>query len=327
MFKAIPKISKYKHFNLTLALMFTLCASVFLFPLTAYANEDGDSEYGGYTAEPGYYADDGYHINGGIYPIGIEAIFGTLDGALDISAIMDAVLSGELEFDPEWLTQDWFDTAWLDEGLIDLGLLGVDFLAGLPSAGASGHLTPDGTGTVIDNVFIEGNELEFFTFTTDAGNVFYLIIDRTRESNNVFFLNAVNEWSLLALAEAAGGTGAEAGGSHSVSGIPSPPGGTSTDPNAPTDEEADEPDAPAARGGINGTVIFILIAAVVFGGVAYYFKILRPKQLSAQDDDGDYDDTDDYDDEDDDYLSYSGASGSDSDHADADSCSDTEDED
>jgi len=315
MFKAIPKISKYKHFNLTLALMFTLCASVFIFPLTAYANEDGGTEYGGYTAEAGYYEDDGYHINGGIYPIGIEAIFGTVDGSLDISAIMDAVLNGELEFDPEWLAQDWFDTAWLDEGLIDLGLLGVDFPVGLPSAGTSGHLTPDGTGTVIDNVFIEGNELEFFTFTTDAGNVFYLIIDRTRESNNVFFLNAVNEWSLLALAEAAGGTGAEAGGSHSVSGIPSPPGGTSTDPNAPgTDEEPNEPDAPAARGGINGTVIFILIAAVVFGGVAYYFKILRPKQLAAQDDDEDgYDDSDDYDDEDEDYLSYGGGDGSDDD--------------
>ena len=118
----------------------------------------------------------------------------------------------------------------------------------------------------------------------------------------MFFLNAVNEWSLLALAEAAGGIGAGAGGGHSVSGIPSPPGGgTSPDPNAPTDEEADEPDVPAARGGINGTVIFILIAAVVFGGVAYYFKILRPKQLARDDD------------EDKDYLSYGGGDGSDND--------------
>ena len=242
---------------------------------------------------------------------------------------MGAVLAGDLEFDPEWLTQDWFDTAWLDEGLLDLGLLGVDFPAGLPSAGTSGHLTPDGTGTVIDNVFIEGNELEFFTFTTDAGNVFYLIIDRTRESNNVFFLNAVNEWSLLALAEAAGGAGSGAGGSHSVSGIPSPPSGTSTDPNASTDEEADEPDAPAERGGINGTVIFILIAAVVFGGVAYYFKILRPKQLAAQDDDDDgYDDSDDYDDEDEDYLSYGDAgSGGDTEGDPVDSRYDEDDED
>jgi len=330
MFKAIPKTSKYKHLNLAFALIFTLAASVFLFPLTAYANEDGGAEDGGYTAEADYYTDDGHPINSGIYPISIEAIFGTPDGTMDISAIMEDVLAGDLEFDTEWLTQDWFDTAWLDEGLLDLSLLGVDLTAGLPPANTSGHLTPDGTGTVIDNVFIEGNELEFFTFTTDAGNVFYLIIDRIRDSNNVFFLNAVNEWSLLALAEAAGGTGTGASGGHSVSGIPSPPGGISPDPNAPTDTdiEANEPDAPASRGGVNGTVIFILIAAVVFGGVAYYFKILRPKQLAAQDDDDGYDDSDDdgYD-EGDDYLSYGGIGGSDSDRTDADSRSDTKDED
>ena len=61
--------------------------------------------------------------------------------------------------------------------------------------------TPDGTGTVVDNVTDEDGK-EFFTITTPSENVFYLVIDRQRTENNVYFLNAVTEKDLLALAEA-----------------------------------------------------------------------------------------------------------------------------
>ena len=251
-------------------LALALCAGVLHFPLTAFA-EYGD--YGEtYTPEYGYgtgqYTGYNYYDDTGCYT-DINAVWDTLD----ISAIFGAIFGG-----------------------------------GLSGPGASpGHLTPDGTGTVLDNVYMYGSGLEFFTFTTDAGNVFYLVIDRTRESGNVFFLNAVTEWDLLALAQAEGGT--PPGGGHTVSGIPPAQGGISPDPNAPggTDDEPEAPEEPPAnRGGINGTVIFILIAAAVFGGVAYYFKILLPKKRAASDDDDEgYDDPDDGD-EDDDYLSYGG---------------------
>ena len=42
---------------------------------------------------------------------------------------------------------------------------------------------------------------QFYTITTDAGNVFYLVIDGKREDNNVYFLNGVTESDLMALAE------------------------------------------------------------------------------------------------------------------------------
>ena len=61
--------------------------------------------------------------------------------------------------------------------------------------------TPDGTGTVVDNA-TDGDGKEFFTVTTPSENVFYLVIDRQRTENNVYFLNAVTEKDLLALAEA-----------------------------------------------------------------------------------------------------------------------------
>lgn len=58
--------------------------------------------------------------------------------------------------------------------------------------------TPDGTGTVVDNATDEDGK-EFFTITTPSENVFYLIIDRQRTEENVYFLNAVTEKDLLPL--------------------------------------------------------------------------------------------------------------------------------
>ena len=61
--------------------------------------------------------------------------------------------------------------------------------------------TTDGMGTVVDNATDEDGK-EFFTITTPSENIFYLVIDRQRTENNVYFLNAVTEKDLLALAEA-----------------------------------------------------------------------------------------------------------------------------
>ena len=54
---------------------------------------------------------------------------------------------------------------------------------------------------MVDNATDEDGK-EFFTITTPSENVFYLVIDRQRTENNVYFLNAVTEKDLLALAEA-----------------------------------------------------------------------------------------------------------------------------
>ena len=66
-------------------------------------------------------------------------------------------------------------------------------------------LTPDGTGTVVDNIMTVNN-IEFFTVTTDNGSDFFLVVDRQRTNNNVYLLNTVTEADLVALAEAHGET-------------------------------------------------------------------------------------------------------------------------
>ena len=167
---------------------------------------------------------------------------------------------------------------------------------------AANSFTPDGQGTVVDNVTDDGSK-EFFTFTTPGENTFYLVIDRDRESENVYFLNAVTESDLYALAEKD-----EEQETPDVSAIPDPEpvcncvdkcvsGAVNTEcpvcvlslddcagKAAAADMEADqEPDQPEDGG--NGTIILVVIAALAVGGVGYYLKIYKPKHdLDAAED-------------------------------------------
>jgi len=129
--------------------------------------------------------------------------------------------------------------------------------------------TPSGTGTVVDHA-TDGDGKEFYTIMTPDENVFYLVIDRQRSSENVYFLNAVTEADLMALAE-----------------IPERP--APVVPAQPMPPVEPEPDttvtptpSPDVDGGGNMGLIALLIAAVLIGGGAgWYFKIYRPKQRSA----------------------------------------------
>ena len=131
--------------------------------------------------------------------------------------------------------------------------------------------TPDGTGTVVDNATDEDGK-EFFTITTPNENVFYLIIDRQRTEENVYFLNAVTEKDLLALAE------------------PDP------EPNVTQPEPDPEPEPEKDTGFPVGNLLMIAAVLLVGGGAAYYFKVYRPKHEAPEldEDDYDYDENDPY---------------------------------
>uniref|UniRef100_UPI00272A9199 DUF4366 domain-containing protein n=1 Tax=uncultured Oscillibacter sp. TaxID=876091 RepID=UPI00272A9199 len=129
--------------------------------------------------------------------------------------------------------------------------------------------TPDGTGTVVDNATDQDGK-EFFTITTAEEAVFYLVIDRQRETENVYFLNAVTVADLMALAES--------------SGEPAAP--------EPTPEPDPEPDptpepVPEKKGGA-GPLLLALAVVVIGGGAGWYFKIYRPKLQKAAEPEEDY---------------------------------------
>ena len=143
--------------------------------------------------------------------------------------------------------------------------------------------TPDGKATVVDWVF-DFDGKEFYTFTSPAGNVFYLIIDHSRANNNVYFLNAVTEADLMALAE-------KDDNPISVSAIPT------TNQDIDPDEDVLNEDEPLSgdneilpkSGGNTGMTIFLVLALLAVGGAGYYIKIVRPKQQSMDDDEDEYD--------------------------------------
>ena len=174
---------------------------------------------------------------------------------------------------------------------------------GTTSSIPDGAFTPEGTGTVLDEATGEGDDKQFYTITTETGNVFYLIIDGKRDDNNVYFLNGVTEADLMALAEKNEGTMSvipaedvctctdkcEAGEVNTACPVCKNDlkGCTGKEKPAETEEPA-QAEQPKKDKGSAGTIIFIIIALLAAGGVGYYVKIVRPKQQAE--DDGDFED-------------------------------------
>ncbi len=158
------------------------------------------------------------------------------------------------------------------------------------TSSASTVFTPAGTGTVV-NTATDKDGKEFYTITTPDKNVFYLVIDRQRDGDNVYFLNAVTEKDLLALAEKSGGSsGTTASESATAAGTSSGSAQTTTSGTASqtvTETSAKSPSAPQSSN--MGTLLLVLAVVVIGGGAGYYFKIYRPKHQRAEsEDDFDY---------------------------------------
>ena len=128
--------------------------------------------------------------------------------------------------------------------------------------------TPDGTGTVVDNA-TESDGKEFYTISTPDENVFYLVVDKQRDGNNVYFLNAVTESDLAALAQK------DAAPEPVAPVEPEPT--TPKEPEEPSEPEppVTEPEQPAKKS--NSTMLIVLIVALAAGGIGYYFKVYKPK--------------------------------------------------
>lgn len=129
---------------------------------------------------------------------------------------------------------------------------------------------PEGTRTVTD-AYTDENGRKFYTITTPAGNVFYLIVDFTRQDNNVYFLDAVTEKDLLALAEKtdSGDSGRDISAIPSTNNVTTTPEPTPTVP-AEVQEETN-------NGGMT-SMIFVVVVVLIGGGATFYFKVYRKKK-------------------------------------------------
>ena len=141
-----------------------------------------------------------------------------------------------------------------------------------PAEKVSNPFTPNGTGTVVDEATDEDGK-EFYTITTPEENVFFLIIDKQRDTENVYFLNAVTESDLLALAE-----------KDSDTAVPEPPVTAEPVPQPAEPETPEKPEQPQ-KSSSPFTLVLIGAAVLAAGGLGYYFKIYKPKhELDDADD-------------------------------------------
>ena len=168
---------------------------------------------------------------------------------------------------------------------IVIGPDGTPILATMAQEGTGFRpFTHPGTGTVIDNA-VDSDGKEFYTISSVDGDIFYLIIDRQRNSLNVYFLNVVTELDLLALA-VKNERELPAGATYTPP--VSPP--TGDDPSSPVTAE---PDTPPKQQGNSSMYILLGVVFVGVGGAAYYIKIVKGRKNVIDDDDFD-DEADEY---------------------------------
>ena len=146
---------------------------------------------------------------------------------------------------------------------------------------ATKTLTPEGNLTLVDDIeSASSSDKQFITVVTKSGNYFFIIIDRAAETENVYFLNKVDEADLLAILEESG---------YEIATTPSPT--PTTHPTAEM-ESTDDTDDGKSNG---GSLILIGVLAAAAVGVFVFLKKRKSAQKSAprmEDFEYDYDDED-----------------------------------
>lgn len=157
-------------------------------------------------------------------------------------------------------------------------------------------LTPVGNMALQDD--IEGEEaesIEFLTVTTRDNHTFYIVIEHTKNGNNVHFLNQVDDADLRALLSdeqvaeyfpedgSEGSEGTEGGSGFSILGG----GDTEPDPDE-TPEDTEKKDA-----GSSITMLLVVVGVVVAIGGGYYFVKIKPKKDGKINEDAEFDDDED----------------------------------
>ena len=194
-------------------------------------------------------------------------------------------------------------TGGLDDSSLD------DLFGGLISA-----FTPSGNLSLIDDFNFTGTDGEgnatskqFITVQSKTGNYFFIIIDRVADTENVYFLNMVDEADLLALTDTPEDAtepapvvctcGDKCYAGHVDMSCPvcatdmTKCTGKEDQPEPTETPDEPEPETPEKNGGGNIALVILLLLAGG-GGAAYYFLKVKGKakpQTKGNDDLDDYD--------------------------------------
>ncbi|MBQ2726085.1 MAG: DUF4366 domain-containing protein [Clostridia bacterium] len=176
-----------------------------------------------------------------------------------------------------------------------------DFMSGFLDLFGGTALTPNGNLTLVDDIlqdesyYVSGEKVvqdkQFITVQSKNGNYFYIVIDRSGDKENVYFLNMVDEADLMALIET---------DSEETEEETEPPkiceckdkctaGEVDTDCPVCTLKMTDckgkevvvtpaEPVEEPEKKSDSNAIVLLLILGLTGGGAVYYFKFRKPKE-------------------------------------------------
>ena len=154
-------------------------------------------------------------------------------------------------------------------------------------------LTPKGNAQLVDDVS-DNENLQFITVTTRNGNVFYFVIDKGAQSENVYFLNTVDESDLEALVEKSDKKPTATAKPEQTENTAETD-LTETDKKN-TDSKTEKSEQQEQNRQKNNSGLFVILALAAAAGIGgYYYKVILPKKKLEQ-----ADDLDDFDFEDED---------------------------
>ena len=130
-----------------------------------------------------------------------------------------------------------------------------------------------GNGEVEDNITDDSSK-EFFTVKTKGGNTFFLVIDRARNSENVYMLSMIDEYDLQEFLDDEERNDKQEEETPAVV-LPE------TKPEPTPDVEIEEPQEESS-GGMNKILLLVFVAALGGAGAFFYFYIYKPKQSEPE---------------------------------------------
>ena len=159
---------------------------------------------------------------------------------------------------------------------------------------------PSGNGILLEDVLDEDVNRQFLTIQSKNGNTFYIVIDKDDTGhNNVYFMNLVDEYDLLAFAD--NFPADDKNGSKKKAETSSSKNKNDVSPETQDNPEPDEePSEQPVKPSVSRTSLLlpaVIILALIGGAAFYFFKIKgassnNSKKNGFNDDDDDFDDSD-----------------------------------
>lgn len=138
-----------------------------------------------------------------------------------------------------------------------------------PSDEEAAPFSLSGNGQLVDDISDDETK-QFLTIQTKNGNTFFMVLDRSRNTENVYMLSLIDENDLADFLEEAG---QESETEAPPIEIPEPE--TVTETEAGAEETEQEPE----ESGMNVGALLAL-ALLLIGGIGgyYYFRVIKPKK-------------------------------------------------